>query len=98
MKKLTLVFSIMMLLITGCSDDDDEVTCFTCLYEQRNTSCGSSEFGPWEEGSAIIDFEIRDDLTPESFCLQAYPANDIECGGGCCLSFQFRDVRVGSCQ
>ncbi len=80
-----------------CSDDN-ELTCFTCLYEKRTTSCGSAAFGSWEEGSAVIDFEIRDDLTPEGFCRQTYPANDTECAGGCCISFQFRNVRVESCQ
>ncbi len=87
----------MALGYLACSDDDDEPDCFTCLYEKRSTSCSSGSFGSWEEGSSTIDFELKDGLSREGFCKQAYPASDIECGGSCCISFQFRNVRVGSC-
>lgn len=93
-KALLLTLALFALLITGaCSSDEDGGTeVFHCSYEQRNTSCSSSKFGPWTAGCATVDFELREGLTAESFCSQAYPASDIECGGGCCISFQFRNV------
>ena len=101
MKSLTLSLMLVTLLalplILGACGDDEGVTCFTCLYEKRTTSCSSSSFGPWESGEATIDFELKDGLTPTQFCSDAYPASDIECGGGCCIDFQFRNVSVGSC-
>lgn len=95
--KYTAILIILPLFMACSNSDDGTPECFTCEFEKRTTSCSSSSFGPWEADVAIIDFELRDGLTPQGFCNEAYPANDIECGGGCCISFQFRNVSVGSC-
>ena len=99
MKPFVYLFLISMLgvALAACGEEDEGPSCFTCLYEKRSSGCGSSGFGPWEEGSSTIDFELRDGLTPEGFCREAFPASDLECAGGCCVSFQFRNVRVGPC-
>jgi hypothetical protein len=90
------IFIVLALLLVHCSEDD-EISCFTCQYEKRTTSCSSSSFGPWEQGTLTVDYELKDGLSPEQYCNQTYPASDIECAGGCCISFQFRNVSVGSC-
>ena len=82
---------------TGCFEE--ETTCFRCVYEERSTTgCSGSSYGPWESGESTADTEdIRSDLTREEYCDLVYPSSDTECGGGCCVSFQFRNVRVESC-
>lgn len=95
-KALIFLLLCVFLFATGCGDDEGP-SCFTCQFEERRTGCNSTSYGSWEDGSSVIDFELKDGLSPESFCRQTYPSSDIECSSGCCVSFQFRNVRVGSC-
>ena len=67
---------------------------FSCTYEQRRTSCSSLSFGSWEAECSPIDFELRDDLTPEGFCQEAYTGSDTECAGACCINFEFRNTQT----
>ncbi len=100
MKKIiqNIMLLTALLVLTGCpGDDDDSVGCFSCLYEQQRTGCNNSNYSDWEERSITID-EPRDDLDPEQFCKESFPATDIECAAGCCVSFRYRNVRVGPCQ
>ena len=100
MVKAVLVALVLLLASMGlaaCGDDGPSI--FSCTFEQRKTSCGSSSFGEWEAECRTIDFELRDGLSPEQFCQNAYSGSDTECGGGCCLDFQFRatEMRSGRC-
>ena len=89
-------FGLVLLLAPACESEGGSGGSSACHYEVRKTSCGSSSYGDWEEGCAAIDFELRDDLTPASFCQQAYPSSDSHCAGGCCKKYQYRNVRVES--
>ena len=85
-------------VLPACGSDGVPRSDFACVYEERQTDCGGGSFGPWTSECSFVDFEIRDDLTPQAYCDQAYPASDTECGGGCCISFQFRNVvALSSC-
>ena len=76
--------------------DDDGWSVFHCTYEERMTSCNSTSFGPWESECRTVDFELRDGLTPEGFCQEAYSGSDTECAGGCCMDFEFRNTEAHS--
>ncbi|MDN5216473.1 hypothetical protein QQ020_30675 [Fulvivirgaceae bacterium BMA12] len=94
-----IIFSLAFTLAMsfGCSEDEGP-SCFKCVYEKRSTGCGGSGFGAWEEGSSEHDAStIRDDLTPQSYCDLVYPASDLACELNCCISFQFKNVVVASC-
>ena len=94
-----IVLPIILTSITfsvGCSDDEG-LECFSCVYEKRRTGCNSLIFRDWEQGSSTIDFELKDGLTPESFCRQTFPSSDTECSATCCINIQYRNVRVESC-
>jgi len=98
MKRTIHLFAvIIIILLTGCSKSDDSPRCFTCEYEERTTGCNSSTFGNWEAKIYTVDFELKEGLSSESFCEQSFPSNDIECASTCCVSFQFRNVKVGEC-
>lgn len=91
-------FACALLIATaaGCGDDPMPDSNFYCIYEGRSTSCTSSSFGPWLEECSYVDFEIRDDLTPDSFCDQAYPPYDSECAASCCVEYEFQNVRAST--
>ena len=87
--------------LSACIDEEEDKPpgVFSCVYEGRKTSCSSSAFGPWTAACSTVDFELREGLSPEQYCQQAYPANDVHCAGSCCLSFQYRNVSMqgGAC-
>ncbi len=83
-----------LVVLVGCGDAGGGLN--SCAYEERTTSCGGGDFGPWEERCSPIDFELREGLTAESFCNSAYSGSDLECAAGCCVSFEFRNTRVVS--
>ena len=95
----SLLFATMLIgsfcALLSCGEEE---TCFRCLYEKRVSSCNSYSYGPWEAGEITEDLEnIKSGLSKEDYCNQVYPASDSHCAGGCCLNFQFQNVRVASC-
>ncbi|MBZ0120155.1 MAG: hypothetical protein IT378_03275 [Sandaracinaceae bacterium] len=92
-----LALASLLSLAIGCGGDVPRSN-FYCSYEGRRTSCSSSSYGPWTAECTLVDTEIRDDLTPDTYCALVYPPSDTECAGGCCISFQFRNVTaLASC-
>ena len=92
-----LAASAVALLASGaCGTSGGGSGTFSCVYEVSSTPCNSGAFGPYTAECATIDFELRDDLSPEQFCNDAYSGTDFECGGGCCVSFRFRNTHVES--
>lgn len=85
---------LLLLVLTACEEPYGPLA---CDYEVRATSCSDSSFGPWESDCLDV-LEPRDDLTPEGWC-DLITDDTIECGGGCCLSFQYREAegRRGTC-
>ncbi|MCA9608335.1 MAG: hypothetical protein KC619_22150 [Myxococcales bacterium] len=94
MRRLAVVLPLLF-LVAACGEAVPRSD-FYCTYESRRTSCSSSDFGPWTSECTLVDFEIRDDLTPDTFCAEAYPPTDTECAGGCCVSFEFRNVTAAA--
>lgn len=96
MKRLIFVMIAAAFVLAACSSDESGTGTFHCSFEESKTSgCGGSSFGPFIAGCSTVDFELREGLTRESFCAQAYPASDIECAGGCCVQFRFQNVVAG---
>jgi hypothetical protein len=96
---LSFVATFLMVLVAGCGDGDgDSDGYFSCLFERRKTTgCDGQGFGSWESGCARYDFELREGLSREQACREYAPAGgDLHCQAGCCIRYEFRNVRVGS--
>lgn len=97
------VFSPLLIILTALmlvSCDEDEVNeCFQCSYDKRKSSCSSASFGAWESdiSGSVFSEDIKEGLTKQGYCDLVYPSNDLACAAGCCVSFQFKNVTVQSC-
>lgn len=92
-----LILFVLFLLVSCTEDEENE--CFECSYEKRRTSCSSSSFGSWESltSESVFTEDIKEGLSKQGYCDLVYPSSDLACSGDCCISFQFRNVTVESC-
>jgi len=94
---------IFFLVFTGCDGGGNGGSSgfnrnnFACEWEESiTTGCNGRDYKPYGPKCEIVDFEIRDDLTPQTFCeLRASEADGLFCqaGSGCCISTRTRDER-----
>ncbi len=82
----------LLLTTLACGEGEDGVDIFSCSFEERNTACNSTIFGPWEADCATIDFELIEGLSQSDFCAQTFPPTDSETQAECTVLFEFRNV------
>jgi hypothetical protein len=94
---LVLVVATAVVLVAGCLDDKGGTYC--CRYEERHTGCGGAGWSDWEKATFSFNIDdYKEGWTPERICDQ-YSGSDTSCGGGCCISIQYRNNQLsgGSC-
>lgn len=92
-------YSLLVMLISLTSSClEEENTCFKCLYEKRKSGCNNYAYGGWESGELLADKEnIKSGLSKQDYCNLVYPSSSSSCAGTCCVSYNYRNVKVASC-
>jgi hypothetical protein len=88
-----LLGALLLTLLVGCSEDESAVE-VACVYETRHSGCNNGNYTSWE--TECIDFSsdtLIEGLSPSDACFN-FARNDVECGGSCCISVEYRNVQA----
>lgn len=88
-----LLSALLLTFLVGCEDDESAVE-VACVYETRHSGCNNGTYTSWE--TECVDFSsdtLIESLAPSQACFD-FTRNDVECGGSCCISVEFRNVQA----
>jgi len=93
------IFICVFVFVAGCGGEGSgasggfDRSNFACKWEEsKTTRCDGFGFKPYFPRCEIVDFEIRDDLTPQTFC-DLRGEDGLFCQAGCCINSRVRNMR-----